>query len=738
MVYSRIKNTLNDFYVNTLPTLAKGISARVFALMDAYDAEHPGESSYRLKARLYEAIAEEITPVIFEDIPFFFETGALIAFSDGKFNRGGTIHANGWLYLRNEHIFKEVDPHAYEVYRKNFDSRLYSQTGTFVDIMHIGLPLKKIFKVGLSGIYEECVAALADCKTDEEREFIECSIAGILALKKIASKFADEADRKGLCDLAATARRVPWNAPTTMHEGLCTLAFIRKALGALEGVGFNSFGRVDILLSPLYESDRARGVGEDELLDDVTRFLLIWDCTLDRRQPMQKNFEYELENTLTLGGIDADGNHVWNGVTRLFLKARGNHDMLYPKMMLRYSSTSPKEYLRTICAPLLEGKSFSLYANDDSIIPALKESGIEQEDAVDYVIGGCWDALTPDVANKFSGEYLNILSPLEWPIHGMLEEMEQNELHFNLFDDAASFDELYDRYIESVRMLLLRKTAPMSVASRRWHEVNPLPTLSALMKPCIPARRDLTAGSGKYNRESVYFCGFAEVVDSLLAIRELCFSDSPVCSLKELFKECQGNWENEALRRKALSTPSYGDGDEESSRLAGRLYDDLYRISRNLPTSYGGEFRIGFNQYTEIVRWGKVTSAMPNGRKYGDFLSQGMSPTRLVQKACALDILSSFRYIDMKKCAGNASLTITMPMGGLDLDRLTAFFRAVSAVGIQSLQPNIVNREELLMAQKNPQDYGHIIVRVCGFSAPFVLLSPTYQEEILTRLSSGY
>ncbi|MBQ8371600.1 MAG: hypothetical protein IJX38_01490 [Clostridia bacterium] len=737
MSYEKIKSTLKSFYENELTDIAKGISERVFARMDALDKEQPGMSAYRLKSELYTAIADEITPVIFDGIPFPHETGALCAFSDGKFNRGGMIHANGWLYLRNEHIFRDVDPHAYEVYRKNGAARLYAQTGSYVDIMHIGIPMKKVFAVGLCGIYEECLAALDGCSS-EEREFIECSISGILALKRIAEKFAARADEMGYTELRDIVTRVPWNPPVTMHEGLATLAFMRKALGALEGVGFNSFGRVDLLLYPLYENDIKRGVSEAELLDLVTRFLIIWDTALDTRAPMTNNYEYELENTLTLGGRDINGREVYNGVTRLFLRARKEHNFLYPKMMLRYSASSSDEYLGLITSPLIEGKSFSLYANDDSIIPALTGSGIDGEDAVDYVIGGCWDALTPDVANRFSGEYLNILVPLEWMVHEEYGEMEKNELDFGTFRDVLSFEELYEKYIRAIRLLLERKAGPMSVGSRKWCEVNPLATLSALMQPCIPKKTDITAGGGKYNRECVYFCGFAEVVDSLLAIKNLCFSDNPVCTLEELLSECRCNFKNEVLRQRAISAPSYGDGSEESSAFAARLHDDLYRVSRGLPTAYGGEFRIGFNQYTEIIWWGKATKAIPSGRRDGDFLSQGMSPSRLIRRATAVDVLDSVRYMDMTKCAANASVTVALPREGLDGERVISFFRAVSRSGIQSLQPNIVSREELLAAQKDPEHYGHIIVRVCGFSAPFVLLSRTYQEEILSRLSTEF
>lgn len=114
----------------------------------------------------------------------------------------------------------------------------------------------------------------------------------------------------------------------------------------------------------------------------------------------------------------------------------------------------------------------------------------------------------------------------------------------------------------------------------------------------------------------------------MLAIKHLCF-DTKTCTVKELFEACRNNWSNEVLRQCAIHVPSYGDGSEEASRMAGRLYDDLYAISRGLPTAYGGEFRVGYNQYTEIIWWGKRIKALPNGRKDGEYISAGLTPSRL-------------------------------------------------------------------------------------------------------------
>ena len=731
MYGEQIRATLDSFYRQTLPTMAERTREETFRKMDRYDAENPGQSAYALKSKLYETIAETIQPVIFKDIPFFFETGALVPFCDGRYSRGG-IHANGWLYLRNQHLFEELDPETYSIYQANKKAGLYYQTGVYTDMMHIGLPLKKLFRIGLTGIYEQLCQSCEQELTQEEAEFFTCAKSGILALKTMACKFAEAAEKEGMEELAETARRIPWKAPQTFHEGLCAMAFIRKALGALEGVGFSSFGRVDVLLAPLYENDIARGVSQEDMLDDLCKFLLIWHCTMDQSKPVTVS-EYEMENTLTLGGCDETGQPVFNGVTRLFLRAREITGAIFPKMMLRYSASSSQEYLTMITSGLLEGKSLSLFENDDCMIPALIHSGIFPQDAANYVVGGCWDALTPDQSNKFSGEYVNVLKVMEWAVHQDTQKMKENAFFVNPWDTAESFDELYDRYLKDIRRLLLRKAEPMAKGSAIWHKVNPCSALSALMEPCIEKRKDITAGGGKYNWDCVYYISFADAVDSLLAIRQLCFQDK-VCTLPELLEACRQNWPDEALRQKVIHAASYGDGSEDTNRFAANFWEDLYRLSRDLPTAYGGEYFIGSNLYTNIVWTGKATLATPNGRRHGDYICQGLTPSRLQRPTSAAEVLKSLACLDLSRSGGNCSVNMTLPAGKINQTQLVQFFRAAAHCGIQALQINCVNQEDLLKAQKDPENYRHIIVRVCGLSAPFVLLSPTYQEEFLSRM----
>ena len=141
--------------------------------------------------------------------------------------------------------------------------------------------------------------------------------------------------------------------------------------------------------------------------------------------------------------------------------------------------------------------------------------------------------------------------------------------------------------------------------------------------------------------------------------------------------------------------------------------------------------------YTETVRWAETTPAMPNGRRRGDYISQGITPSRYQKPITAVDVLESIHYIDTKKFSSSASITISLPLAKFDMDRLVEFLISVAKSGVPALQPNLVNVNDLLNAQKEPEKYSHIIVRVCGFSAPFILLAPHYQQEIISRASLG-
>ncbi len=733
MDYTAIKEQLCDFYFNKSEGKMLELKEKVYSEMDAFDKENPNLSSYKLKAKLYDVLAENFEPVFFDGVPFFFETATFTAIGDGTYNRGGVIQSNAWLRQRNGHIFKDTDPENAKIYNKNKGSFLYSQAGEFVDEMHFAIPLEIIFEKGLSSVISDLDEAEKKCKTQTESEFIECARAGINALHKMQLRFARSAKEQGLTEIADMASRVPWNKPETYLEGLCCAAFMRKAIATLEGVGFNSLGRIDYLTGPLYENDLKNGISEETLYHYTCLFLLIWDCHLDRRMTMVGWSDYEYENALTVGGCDSDGNPVFNGATKALLKAQRELCVLYPKFMYRFSASSPKEYLEEISRSLISGRSLGLYENDDCLIEALVNGGHELKDARNYAIGGCWDVHVGNCGKKFGGDYLNILRPLEWAIHQPTELMEANGISFDSYENISSFEEFYEKYLKDVSKMMHHKARVVAINGKSWSLVSPNCAFSALTEGCIENRCDFTAGGSKYNFDTMLLTGFPDVVDSLLAIKNLCF-DKKVISLDELLNEVRGDWQNEALRKMAINSPSYGDGSDESNAFASRLNNDLFTISRELPTVFGkGKYHMAHLQYTEIILWGKNTLATPNGRHSGDYITHGITPSRIAPDSGLSEALSAMKSLGLESFSGNAVATLQLPYGKTDSDTICAFLRAAAKAKVQALQLNCVNRDDLLKAQKEPENYGHLIVRICGFSAPFVSLSEKYQDEFLSR-----
>jgi formate C-acetyltransferase len=164
-----------------------------------------------------------------------------------------------------------------------------------------------------------------------------------------------------------------------------------------------------------------------------------------------------------------------------------------------------------------------------------------------------------------------------------------------------------------------------------------------------------------------------------------------------------------------------------------RVIDDIYNLTRDLPTSFGGKWQISSYMYTEIIWWGKQMSATPDGRYNGDYLSQGLTPSRITEIKSTTTVFDSLRYYDYTKLSCGSVINVILPAAKMNIDILNDFLRGCANAKAHVIQLNSVDREQLLKAQKDPERYKHIIVRVCGFSAPFVSLSEEFQKEFLSR-----
>ena len=743
-MFKKLREELYGYYLHGDAERCRAFAERCFRILDGRVTE--GMTVTEEKLLQYEVISENFQPKIFPSTPFYYEMGVVTSLCDGARRAKGHdfVQANGWVFEKNRHRFIDQDKELFERRAAHSREKLYNICGNYNDFsQHFNFNLTPFLKIGAVGVYKRAERELEGAVTDSEREFLSSVMTGMLTLKRIAERFAAKAEemlstetdaeaKKNLKVIKNTATRVPWEAPRSFYEALEVLVFMRCAFGALEGVGANTFGRVDVDLYPFYKADIESGVlTPEEAYRLVCEFLLLSDCHYDHDMLMEGYADHELENTYTLGGCDEDGEPIYNEVTEMFLRATYEERIIFPKIKCRFSSRSPREYLEAICRPIINGVSTVLLVNDESLIPALVRGGRPLAEARDYRVTGCWSIATNQ--EKYDhGDYLNLLKPFEYSVHRLYDKMEEVGIEFLTLDGSEIFEEVYSRTLENCERLLDEKLKIKRRGGGIWYKVDRMPIFSSTLEGCIESRRDFTEYGAKYYDEFQLLFGLPNIVDSLLAIKTLVFDEGRY-TLDELLTAVRENWVgHEDMREAAIACHGWGDGSLESTSLAARFNGDLYRIASEKTAPRGGRVHIGHLTYTEIRWWGEATLATPDGRRSGEVFSQGLTPSRLKKIPCVNDVINSLSALDGSMMAASSVVNIILPKG-IPLDRCVAFLRASAKTALGSLQLNCTSREELLDAKAHPEKYPDLIVRVTGFSARFTSLSPKWQDEVISR-----
>lgn len=743
MNYQVLRQELTTFYQEKLEDMAVQFNVQCRERLE--EACSDEMTAYEMKALQYRTIADMCQPVLFRNLPFYYELGTMGALCDGAGNivrYHFNPHAGGWTASHNSYLYEEADPAALARRRSHGWENLYLICGTYSDEhQHFYFNMRPVYESGLKGMYDRAVEALKTAETEEQRQFLSSAVEGVLSLKEISEKFAVRAKELLEKDpendnyrlIAESAAYTPWNPPRTFYEALNACAFLRTVLGALEGIGYNTFGRLDLDLDPFYQRDlQENRLTKEAAYDLICKFLLTWDCHYDQNMEMAGYADHELENTYTLGGCDRDGKTVCNDLTFMFLRAAREEKCIYPKIKCRYSANSPKEYLDEINCSVIGGTSVILYQNDDACIPAMVRNGRTLQEARDYVVTGCWGMLCYGPEKPDQACYTNLLKVFEYSVHNRTDKMEVVGIRFQPFDDAKSFEEVYRITCENFRTLF-RERIRTGEHRKLWHLVSPVPLTSLSLEGCIEKKRDYTNLGTKYNDDQYMCIGFPNVVDSLLVIKELCF-DQKKYSLQELLTAVRNNWEGfDVMRADALKCSGWGDGSEVSCTLGARLNHDLYTMLDQMNTVWGGKIMLGHLTYSEIRFWAEKTLATPDGRRDGEYFAQGLTPSRLHKIDSVTSVIRSMRSLDASEMAGNTVVNIILPSNHMSLEVCEGFLRAVAGSAVQSLQLNCVTKEELLDAQIHPENHQDLIVRVCGFSAKFTSLSTAWQKEFLSR-----
>ncbi len=593
---------------------------------------------------------------------------------------------------------------------------------------HRAIDYAKLLRLGTTGYIAE-IEAYEKKAGEAQKAFYACCRVCLQAVADYADRYAataraqaescDDAQRKQeLLDIAHACSRVPRHPAQSYYEAVQATNFITHCLSMDPSRFFNilqfQLGRPDRYLLPYYEKDRAAGT----LTDDRAQLLLdLLSIQINNRVCSGLSSGY------MVGGRAKDGSVVSNPLTRMGMQVVDDVHLVYPAVGLCCCHDTPEEDLQLACRVLSHGRSHPALFNDDIIRQGLEEYGIPEEESYEYIHSTCVEITPVGSSNVW------VASPYTNLVQLLLDVMDR---------DYASFDGLLSAYYARLDAHIKANFIEQNNFRLEHRDRVIKPLLSCFVYDCLEKGEDVTRGGARYNWIMPSFVGMANLVDSLVVLRSLVFDkkELTVARFADILKD---NFEgNEPLRLRILNeVPKYGNDIDAVDCLFEQIVTHIVEQCKlYTPCLTGGKLIPSVFCWVMHERLGSQTGASPDGRKAGFPLGDGSGPCQ-GREHCGptASILSSTKW-SHKELIGGVAVNMKFSKRTFTQDscaKMLAIIRTYLARGGFELQINVVDRDTLLAAQEQPEQYRDLVVRIGGYSDYFVKLSPNMQAEVLLR-----
>ncbi len=628
---------------------------------------------------------------------------------------------------------------------------------------HLILGHKNVLQEGFCGIKTRALEklGLATQSGDTEgRAFLEAVIISCDAIRAFAMRFAEEAERRAvsapneerrqaLLAMAARCRHVPYAPPRDFREALQALWLTQVGAFIAYGMsGIFAIGRLDQYLYRFYADDRAKGRLTDAETTEWLEELFIklsYNLLLLPHVGKQTGSELGSDSCApTIGGLGPEGEDATNELSSLALEAFTHIKSLGNSFSIRLSRKSSEAFWRQALKTYQETSGAALFC-DERVIAALQQCGMPVQDARDYGIIGCVEP-TGD-GNTFgctSGNDISLCAALEMTLlNGFLRIMGRrigpktgNPCTFQ------AFDEFMAAFRRQVEFMVHTVAKAVNLKDQAYREGFPCPYVSATLPGCVDHARDMTAGGAQYNYGSISARGFGTAVNALAAIQYAVFEQRTV-TMRQLLRALDVNFKGEEPLRLRLETqgPKYGCDENAADRIAQDVSAFFCHAVAAQQTLRGGPFRPGFFSYGMHVLEGLFLGATPDGRRAGEPVSNSFSPANGSERKGPTAALRSVAKVDhtliSNGCALNVKMMPALFKNDKSLERVLSLVKGYFSLGGMEIQFNVVSNDTLREAQRHPEHYRDLVVRVSGYSALFTDLGKALQDEIIQRAEFG-
>ena len=613
--------------------------------------------------------------------------------------------------------------------------------------------------------------------------------------EKLAAECDDPVRKEELHIIAMNCSRVPAKGANGFYEACQSFWFVQQLI-QLESSGHSiSPGRFDQYMYPYYKKDLDNGnitrEFAQELMDCI--WVKLNDLNKCRDAASAEGFAgYSLFQNLIAGGQNKDGEDVTNDLSIMSIQASIHVHLPQPSLSVRVWNGSPHEFLIKAAELTRTGIGLPAYYNDEVIIPSLQNRGLSLEDAREYNIIGC---VEPQKAGKTDGwhdaAFFNMCRPLELVFSNGMDKGELVGIQTGDVAGMTTFEEFYDAYkkqMEYCISLLVNADNAIDVAHA---ERCPLPFLSCMVDDCMKRGMSVQEGGAVYNFTGPQGFGIANMADSLYAVRQLVYKDKMI-SMEELKEalawnygkgmdaqtaadmtasvlkemERQGQVIDEKTAASVLQTvlnmkpteqqkaryeeihhlidqvPKFGNDIPEVDYFARDVAYTYTRPLQNYRNPRGGQYQAGLYPVSANVPLGGQTGATPDGRYAHTPVADGVSPSAGKDvkgpTAAATSVSRLDHFIVSNGTLFNQKFHPSALAGREGLEKFVALIRSYFDQKGMHVQFNVVDRDTLLDAQKNPEKYKHLVVRVAGYSALFTTLSRSLQDDIIRRTEQGF
>lgn len=639
-------------------------------------------------------------------------------------------------YWKKHNAYARYRTYLSKEERKLMDQFSYTAEHAFGGGVFLFHPnIEQTVQKGLNEIIKEAEKYQATGKNDFYAAVADSARAVIIFAGRYAklaesmAKTAGSLHRKTeLLKIADICRHVPANPPRNFHEGLQSLWFMYISIVNDDCGHEIPFGRWDQVLYPLYKEDIEHGrITRDEALELIECYLL----KVNEIEFLLHNGASLFEDgntgrlTLTIGGVNRDGEDATNEVSYLFIEALSNCRMIQPNPAVRLHKNTPEKFIDLVAGTMSSGANTVQIFNDETIIQGFINNGIPAEDARDYLLSGCVQPIPAATYGSVCAAHLVLPRTLEL-------FLKQNR-------NYKSYEDFYESYKGCLSDIIKNITITLGKVDLAHKELLPNTLISAVVEGAMKSGRDVKSGGAKRNMTGISLLGLGTLADSLAAIRTAVFEDN-VYTLKSLKNMLRKNFDGYETDRLYLvnKISKYGNDDDRVDLIARDISGFCSSEVAKYSTFRNGSYSIGVHSENGHVVFGYVTGATPDGRKQREPYSIGAGGARGREKKGYTAALKSISKLDFSKIISGISVNLRFSPSLFDTsDKVQRFRDMIRAYFFdyngQNLQATVVDSKTLKDAQEHPEHFQDLLVRISGYSARFVELTRMTQDEIISR-----